>query len=123
VTTPAEFETANFASERVPGKVAADDHITHIGRKYRGGDVTDLPVFTWLGGGTPPGCPTVAQQSWTTSGAPAFPEPLTISEGAYNHWLTSNDVVYTAGGSDPLALVVSDGPGTCESVPTSSPRG
>ncbi|WP_254535865.1 hypothetical protein [Halomarina litorea] len=122
VTSPAEFETAMFATEHVPGRWAADDHVTHVGGKYRGAPVTDLPVFTWLGGADPPGCPTVGQRSWTTTGAPAFPEPLSISRGAYERWYTVNDAVYATTGGDPLVLVLGDGAGTCEPAPT-SPRG
>ncbi len=124
VTSPAEFQTATFATDRVPGRWAADDHVTHIGGKYYGANVTDLPVFSWLDGGAPPGCPTVGQRSWTTTGAPAFPDPLSLSAGAYDRWRTVNDAVYTASGPDPLVLVLSDGPGACEPVPTpTSPRG
>ena len=119
VTSPAEFEAATFATERVPGRWAADDHLTHVGKKYYGANATDLPVFTWLRGGEPPGCPTIGQRSWTTAGAPAFPEPLRISTGGYERWQRVNDVVYSVGSEDPLVLVVGGDGGACEPAPLS----
>lgn len=113
-TSPEEFSTATFATEYVPGRWAADDHVTHIGNKYYSTNVSDHPVFAWLKGGLPPACPTVGQHSWTTSGAPAYPERLHISDNAYERWQTRNDVIYATTGADPLVIVNRNGTGTCE---------
>ena len=116
-TTPEEFETAMFAVEYVPERWAGDDHVTLIANRYRSIGATDLPVFTWLEGGPPPGCPTVGQRSWTTSGAPAYPEKLYISADAYERWQTQNDVIYATTGSDPLIIVDSTSDRSCKPLP------
>lgn len=114
VTTPGELAAAGFAEERVPGAWATDDHLARLAR-YRDPRpaVTRVPVYEWLlGRGPPPRCPTLVQQSWTTTGAQVYPAPPTRpAAGAYAGWRANASLVYAGGGPDRVALVVpSDDP-------------
>jgi hypothetical protein len=105
VTEPDEFSAAMFATEYVDDGWAADDHIANIATKYRPVQATSAPTTAWLQGtGPPPDCPVVARHSWTTSGAPDLPEPVTISAPAYQRWSVTGDIVY-AGGDDDLTVL------------------
>jgi len=106
VTTEAEFEATAHASAAVDG-FATDDHLGRV-VSYHGGGATRRPVNEWLrGGADPPDCPTLAQHSWTTTGAQFHPQrPATLPESAYRDWLNRSHVVYAIDAEDPLALVV-----------------
>jgi hypothetical protein len=110
-TTPAEFATAEFAANRLDGSWAGDNHVVRVARNYHlwGVDGATRPVYRWLrSGGTPPRCPTVTQESWTTTGAQLMPAaPAGIEGSRYQGWLTNRSVVYVAGTEDPLQVVVS----------------
>jgi hypothetical protein len=112
-TTPAEFGTAEFATTRLTGSWAGDDHVRRIASNYYPNDSngSTRPVYRWLrSGGTPPGCPTVVQESWTTVGAQPMPAaPARIGSDRYRGWLANRNVVYVTGGSDPLRVVASTG--------------
>ncbi len=106
ITYPAEFEAATFAAERVPHRWAGDNHVVYVALKYTGTSATDRAVAEWLrGDAPPPNCTVIAQRSWTTVGAQAFPRMLPMDESAYDRWLARGDVVYAVSGPDPLHAV------------------
>lgn len=118
VTTPAEYQTSQFASERVEGTWAADNHVARL--TWANEDdingsstgATTVPVYEWLvGGGPPPGCPTVVPESWSGVGAQLFPmSPAVLDSDARQSFAKRGNVVYaTAGTPDPLRLVVPTG--------------
>lgn len=118
VTTPGEFAAAEFAVTSLPEEWASDDHIWRIsryfhpqseGRTTAGGHI--VPVFEWIEGGPPPGCPTVVQSSWTTTGAQVFPQqPIVIDEARLSKFLQSNDRIYSSSAPDPITVVRPSGP-------------
>jgi len=112
ITTEAEFGATAYATATVDSW-ATDDHLGRVAG-YHGGGGARGPVYDWLrGGGPPPNCPVLAQQSWTTTGAQFHPQrPATITEAAYRDWLYRNHVVYAVDASDPLVLVVPRGNAT-----------
>ncbi|MFD1514139.1 hypothetical protein [Halomarina rubra] len=121
VTEPSEFEAAMFGAEYTDGGWASDDHLSHIATKYRGEDVSDISANAWLRGESgPPQCPTMSRESWTTTGAPAVPEPLRISSGAYDQWVMTGDVVYSGGAAE--SIVLHWEPGTCNQPPVGNAR-
>lgn len=94
-----EFEATTVALSA--GTYASDHRLSRAAPLYYGGNASGVvgPTHTWLAGGPPPGCPTVAQRSWTTSGAHFFPTaPLTLAEPRLDRWLARNDLVYSVGG-------------------------
>jgi hypothetical protein len=112
-TTPAEFETANFAATHLAGSWASDGHLTRIASNYylSGTGGSTEPIYRWLrsGGGGPPGCPIVTQESWMTTGAQLMPAaPGQLGNDRYRELLTDRSVVYAAGTEDPLRVVVSN---------------
>lgn len=115
-TTPAEFEATAFASTSVDGQWATDDHLARVA-SYHGGSAAEGPVREWLAlGGMPPRCPTLAQRSWTTTGAQFYPRPPpTVDLAAFERWTDGNNVVYATTSADPLIVVVPAGAGnaTC----------
>lgn len=122
VTTPAELHTSEFAADHVPQTWAADDHIGRLTSNLedvverREAGATTAPVAAWTrGGGPPPACPTVIQDSWSTVGAQLFPfPPAIIDADSLARFRTHNNVVYAAGTPDPLRLVTpTAGTDTC----------
>lgn len=113
-TTPAELAASGFSTRYLEGAWASDDHLSRISTYYRPDPRfrTHPPaavgaVATWLTGGDPPACPTLAQRSWPTIGAQLYPRsPATISPTAYDAWTTHNHVVYTVASREPIVLVV-----------------
>ncbi|QLH81120.1 hypothetical protein [Halosimplex pelagicum] len=115
VTEPDEFDAATFATERVDGGWAADDHLAYVAYNYRGAAVTDAPTAAWLrGAAPPPDCPTLARASWTTVGAPTHAGPVQLSERRYDEWTVNGDVVYAGGADSPIVLRW--GPGECRPI-------
>ena len=119
VTTPAELSGTEFATEHVSGAWAADDHIARMAPYFHSGPQPPITargsgsggnrkaVYTWLQGGPPPACPTMAQQSWMATGAQLYPtRPQRLSRERFEQWTTHNHVVYRSASSDSLALVV-----------------
>lgn len=121
VTTPAELSVAGFAVSHADGSWTADDHLGRIARYYSPNREfrTDRqariePVLTWLGGGPPPTCLTVAQHSWTTTGAQLFPlSPRAIATSTYEDWLRTSNVVYANTAPDPLVVVAPEPASGC----------
>lgn len=107
-TFESEFAAAGFSGTHVPGAFATDHSLSRVAiHYYQNQDGTFVPTQAWLTGGVPPACPTLAQHSWTTTGAHLFPtQPETIQSSRFTAWRTSNHLVYTAGGHDPAWLVV-----------------
>jgi len=117
-TLESEFGAASFATARVDGRYATDHTLARVDTHYLSGPVPGegptprgdarlVPTRSWLAGGRPPGCPTLSQRSWTTTGAHLYPAPPgTVPPDAYRSWLTSQHVVYRASGLDPLTLSV-----------------
>lgn len=124
VTTPGELAAAGFAEERVPGTWATDDHLARLAT-YRDPRpaVARVPVYEWLlGAGPPPGCPTLVQRSWTTTGAQVYPAPPARPPAeSYAGWRANGSVVYAGGGADRLALVVPRDASGCRSAPVGRP--
>jgi len=107
-TSGEEFGAATFAVEHVPGTWAGDDHTTRIAGNYYPArtNASVAPVYGWLHGDPPPGCPTMAQHDWTTVGAQLFPDdPVQLERGVYERWQTERNVVYATSGPDTVVLV------------------
>ena len=97
-TTESEFAAASFAATHVTDRWTAADPLSRVGRLYYPdeSDVSQRPVYRWLTGGSPPTCPTLSREAWTTTGAHLFPfAPATIDETRYRTWLSRRDLVYT----------------------------
>jgi len=109
-TTPAEFATTQFAATTIDERWTGDEHVTRVARNYYPTRANESfrPVYSWLDkGAAPPACPTVSQQSWTTTGAQLFPgAPTEIDADRYRAWIDGRNVVYTAGSADPLTITV-----------------
>jgi hypothetical protein len=122
-TLESEFEATAFATGRVDGRYATDHTLARVDSHYLSGPMPGLgvtptgearvgPTRSWLAGGAPPGCPTLSQRSWTTTGAHLYPAPPgTVPPATYRSWLGSRHVVYRASGLDPLVLSVPRSPG------------
>ena len=106
VTTEAEFKATAHTSAAVDG-FATDDHLGRV-VGYHGGGGGRRPVYEWIrSGADPPDCPTLAQHSWTTTGAQFHPQrPATLPESTYRDWLNRSHVVYAVDAEDHLVLVV-----------------
>jgi len=112
VTTSGEFAAAEFSVTSLP-EWTSDDHISRVSRYFSPGNSgtnTTLhrvaPVFDWIEGGPPPGCPTVVQSSWTTTGAQVFPQPpIVIDDGRLWKYMHANDRIYSNSAPDPLTIV------------------
>jgi hypothetical protein len=97
-TTESEFAAASFAATHVTDRWTAADPLSRVGGLYYPdeSDVSQRPVYRWLTGGSPPTCPTLSREAWTTTGAHLFPfAPATIDETRYRTWLSRRDLVYT----------------------------
>jgi len=107
VTTPAEFEATEFAATELPNGWTTDDHLARVAN-YHGGSAARGEVRTWLrDGGPPPSCPTVAQESWTTTGGQFHPQqPSRIGATKYETWINSQNKVYATTSRDPLSVVL-----------------
>ena len=108
-TTHNEFTAATFTATHVPSRWSADDPLTRIGTLYYPNQTqaSQIPVSNWLSGGSPPDCPVLSAQSWTTSGAHLFPlAPATIPRARYHEWLTQRNLVYTTSSHDSLSLTI-----------------
>ncbi|WP_436929292.1 hypothetical protein [Halosimplex halobium] len=115
VTEPDEFDAATFATERVDGGWATDDHLTYVAYNYRGAAVTDAPTTAWLrGAAPPPDCPTLVRESWTTVGAPTGTGPVQLSARRYEEWTVTGDIVYDGGAGSSIALRWH--PGECRAI-------
>ena len=122
-TLESEFGATAFATGHVEGRYATDHTLSRVDTHYLDGPAPPAgltprgearltPTISWLAGGRPPGCPTLSQRSWTTTGAHLYPAaPGTVSPAEYRAWLTSQHVVYRASGLDPLTLSVPQSPG------------
>ncbi|MFH5801175.1 sodium/phosphate symporter [Haladaptatus sp. CMAA 1911] len=108
VTEPNEFETTTFAATYIPSTWVSDGHITRLASYYYPSQTnsTYTPLYQWLrGGGEPPKCTVVSQQSWTTVGAQLFPaSPIQLDKNQYRSWLESKQVIYSASGEDPVVI-------------------
>lgn len=107
-TFESEFDAAGFSATHVPGAFTTDHSLSRVAMHYyqdqRG---TFVPTRVWLTGGPPPACPTLAQQSWTTTGAHLYPtQPETIQSKQFTRWRMRNHLVYATGGYDPAWIVI-----------------
>ncbi|MEF8825476.1 MAG: sodium/phosphate symporter [Haloarculaceae archaeon] len=103
-TLESEYAATQFVVRHVEGPVATDHTISRI-LGFSGSNGTYTPTREWLLGGSPPACPVVSQQSWTTTGAHLFPAaPQTIASARYEAALAERHVVYAASGLDPVTL-------------------
>jgi hypothetical protein len=108
VTTESEFAAVTFTAQHATESWTTDHSLSRIGvHSYPDGANTSYqPVAAWLQGGAPPGCPTLAQDTWASSGAHLFPAPAErISPAAYEGWQAQNNVVYSTRGLDATVLV------------------
>ena len=104
-TTESEFAAASFAATHVRGQWTAADPLARVGVLYYHSQtsVSQVPVATWLSGGSPPTCPTLSRKAWTTTGAHLFPlAPETIDDTRYQNWLQQRNLVYTT--TDPYRI-------------------
>lgn len=117
-TFRSEFETVGFATEHLEGPLATDHTLQQMNTHYTrgpnglqepatGATAAVGPTRSWLTGGPPPGCPTVIQRSWTTTGAHLFPAPPgTLPPDELASFAVNGHVVYSVSGHDPLRVVV-----------------
>ena len=107
VTTPQEFETAEFGAEHLD-TWATDDPIQRVANGYHGaGGAGTGPVVEWVRNGAPPTCPTASRRSWTTSGAHLYPVPPgRVGSDAYRRWVAERNRVYSVHGSDRFVVTV-----------------
>ncbi|NLV11575.1 sodium:phosphate symporter [Halomicrobium mukohataei] len=108
VTSQSQFAAASFAAQHTTQPWTTDDPLGRVAtHTYPDGTANSQRAVTaWLQGGPPPGCPTLTQESWATSGAHLFPAPAErIAEPTLDRWRAHNDVVYATRGLDSLALV------------------
>jgi hypothetical protein len=115
-TLESEFEASAFATERVDGAFATDHSLSRVVGHYHTplgppvpggptGEAAVNPTRTWLRGGPPPTCPVLSQHSWATTGAHLYPTPpASIDTEAYRDFLATRNLVYDAGGRDPVVL-------------------
>ncbi len=107
-TTESEFAAASFAATHLTDQWTAADPLSRVGRQYypNGANVSRTPVYSWLTGGSPPTCPTLSREAWTTTGAHLFPlAPETIGEARYQRWLFERNLVYAT--TDPYRISLS----------------
>jgi hypothetical protein len=105
-TLESEYASAQFVVDHVEGPVATDHTISRL-LVFSGSEGAYFPTREWLKGGTPPKCPVISQQSWTTTGAHLFPAaPQTISSKRYGTALAERHIVYSAPGLDPVILSI-----------------
>ena len=109
-TTESEFAAASFAATHVTGQWAAADPLERVGNLYYPArtSAAQVPVASWLTGGSPPTCPTLSRKAWTTTGAHLFPlAPETINENRYQNWLRQRNLVYGTTEPYPISLSLS----------------
>lgn len=105
VTTTGEYAASEFAATRAGDHWAGDDHVVRIAPAVApGANGSRTPVYRWLvGEADPPGCLTVVQRSWTTTGAQLYPAPPErLPRDAHRTWRTNSSTVYHGGGGDPI---------------------
>jgi hypothetical protein len=118
-TTSGEFQATGFAEHHVRGPYATDHALSRVAiHHYREPAAVEgvNPTRSWLQGGSPPSCPVLLAEDWTTAGAHLFPAaPETLPGERYERFLADRNVVYRSSGTDPHALVVPRGAGgrTC----------
>lgn len=116
VTEEDEFEATIHANDRIDGSWSTDRHLALVADNYQRSNATSLPTTAWLrGDAPPPDCPTLARESWTSTGAPTAAEPRSISPAAYEGWIVTGDVVYASGADSAIALRW--GSGECRGAP------
>ncbi|ACV46207.1 MULTISPECIES: sodium:phosphate symporter [Halomicrobium] len=118
VTTESEFAAVTFTAQRSTGPWATDHSLSRVAvHTYPDAPKASYqPVVAWLQGGEQPECPTLAQDTWATSGAHLFPAPAErTSPRAYESWQSRNEVVYSTAGLDATVLVRPRSVGTNES--------
>ncbi len=115
-TTPGEFAAVTFADDHLESAWTSDDHLTRIAGNYYGADSSPGPTYEWLRGGTPPDCPVVVRDSWTSVGAQAFPsDPILAEAGDVERFVTGQLTVYAGGGQTEQRIVRStDQTGACQ---------
>jgi hypothetical protein len=114
-TTSGEFQAVTFADDHLETEWTSDDHLTRIARNYYDADSSPGPTYEWLRGGTPPDCPVVVRDSWSSVGAQAFPsDPILAEAGAVERFVTGRLTVYAGGGQIEQTIVRSgDQTGAC----------
>jgi hypothetical protein len=110
-----DVRATTFASTHLSGAYATDFRVARVAGHWLGATTQTGPTATFLDGGPPPGCPTLAKRSWTTVGAPFFPAPArTTTPERYDAWQRTNEVVYATAGARRMALVLPRDGGSCE---------
>jgi len=109
-TTPGEFQAVTFADAHLESAWTSDDHLTRIARNYYGADSSPGPTYEWLRGGTPPDCPVVVRDSWSSVGAQAFPsDPISGESDEVARFAAEESTVYDGGSRTEQAIVRPDG--------------
>lgn len=109
VTTTGEYAASEFAATRGGDHWTGDDHVVRVGHAIEpASSGSRSPAYDWVvGGGEPPGCLTVVQRSWTTTGAQFYPAPPgRLSTEAYRAWVADRSIVYHGGRSDSIRMGV-----------------
>lgn len=113
-TAPRTVHESEFGAITVAGSggtYTSDHRLSRLWGLYYGEARGSIgPTRTWLGGGPPPDCPTVATEAWTRSGAHFYPtEPSTLSSTRYSAWKTRRNLVYSADGYSEVVVGVPPG--------------
>lgn len=108
-----EFRAATVAGSG--GNYTSDHRLSRLWGLYHGDARGSIgPTRTWLGGGPPPDCPTLATAEWTRTGAHFYPtEPLTLSEERYEGWKRTQNLVYSSNGYTEVVVGTTPGNGGC----------
>jgi len=105
-TLDSEHRAVGFLADHWAGPWATDHSLSRVAVLWFRDDPSVSAAARWLRGGDPPGCPTLSQRSWTTTGAHLFPGgPGTVSPAAYDRWTTRGAVIYANTGRDPVTIV------------------
>lgn len=100
-----EFAAVSFVT--TGGTYASDHRLSRLPSLYYGEESGDvLATRSWITGGEPPTCPTLALGTWTTDGAHFFPtEPATLDASRYRSWQAHHDKLYSANGYTEVVVV------------------
>jgi hypothetical protein len=117
-TAPRTVHGSEFGATSVAGSggsYASDHRLARLWGLYYGEDRGEIgPTRAWLAGGPPPGCPTVALEEWTHSGAHFYPAaPLRLSSDRYRSWQRRGHLVYSADGYTEVVIVAPVGGDGC----------
>jgi hypothetical protein len=117
-TAPRTVHESEFGAARVAGSggnYTSEHRLARLWGLYYGAERGEIgSTRSWVGGGAPPGCPTLATEEWTRSAAHFYPsEPLRLPAERYDAWKTDGNLVYSADGYTDVSVVVPPGDRSC----------